>query len=56
MVDPKSIEDIRTEIDEIRASLPAHSIPPSFLHRLEELEEQLEVILEKERGEKSAAA
>jgi hypothetical protein len=56
MVDLDSVEEIKAEMDEIRASLPAHSIPPSVLIRLEELEEQLESILENEEGERDAAA
>ena len=56
MVDDRSIEEIKAEIDEIRASLPAHSIPPSVLIRLEELEEQLETMLGKEEGKRNAAA
>ena len=56
MVDTKSVEEIKAEMDEIRASIPAHSLPPSVLLRLEELEEQLESILEKEEGDRNAAA
>ena len=41
------IQDLREEIEEIKASLPAHSIQAAVLQRLEELEEQLEQ-LEKE--------
>jgi hypothetical protein len=32
---------LRDEIDELEASLPAHSVPPSMLIRLEELEDEL---------------
>ena len=56
MVDTKSVEEIKAEMDEIRTSIPAHSLPPSVLLRLEELEEQLESILEKEEGDRNAAA
>ena len=36
------IEELREEIEEIKASLPAHSIQAAVLQRLEELEERLE--------------
>lgn len=39
------IANIRQQIREIEASLPAHSIPPSMLIRLEELEDQLAELL-----------
>ena len=54
MVDQETVEEIKTEMDEIRASVPAHSVPPSILLRLEELEDQLEALLEEE-GERNAA-
>jgi hypothetical protein len=43
----QEIQDLRVEIEEIKASLPAHSLKAGFLQRLEELEERLE---ELERG------
>jgi hypothetical protein len=49
-------EQIRQEIQEIRASLPAHSVQPAQLMRLEELEEQLAELLENSREEGDAAA
>ena len=54
MVDANSVEEIKAEIEEIRASLPAHSLPASLLLRLEELEDQLEAL--QEEGENHAAA
>ncbi|HDD55103.1 MAG TPA: histidine kinase [Chloroflexi bacterium] len=38
----QEIQDLRDEIEEIKASLPAHSIRAATLLRLEELEEKLE--------------
>ena len=38
----KKIEELREEMEEIKASLPAHSIQAVVLQRLEELEDQLE--------------
>lgn len=35
------IQELREEIREIKASLPAHSVPAATLIRLEELEEEL---------------
>jgi hypothetical protein len=37
----RQIEDLEREIQELEASLPAHSIPPTMLIRLEELEDEL---------------
>ena len=55
MVDPGSLENIKAEIEEIKASLPEHSTPPSMLMRLEELEDRLKE-WQKELGENDAAA
>lgn len=38
----QEIQRLREEIEEITASLPAHSVMASTLQRLEELEERLE--------------
>jgi hypothetical protein len=56
MVKKESVEEIKAEIDEINASLPAHSKPPSLLLRLEELEEKLESLIEEGKGDNDAAA
>ena len=43
MVDKqREIQQLREEIQEIKASLPAHSVQAAALLRLEELEERLE--------------
>ncbi len=55
MVDPASLEDIKKEIEDLKASLPEHSIPASMLMRLEELEDRLKDLLE-ELGEIDASA
>ena len=55
MVDLGSLEDIEKEIEEIKASLPEHSIPASMLLRLEELEDRLKNLLE-DLGEIDASA
>ena len=54
MVDLVSLEEIKKEIEEIKASLPEHSIPASMLIRLEELEDRLKIKLE-ELGEIDAS-
>ena len=38
------LESLRREYTELNASLPKHSIPPSMLMRLEELEEEIETL------------
>ncbi|MFL7812322.1 MAG: histidine kinase [Anaerolineales bacterium] len=50
MVDKQQeIEDLKQEIEEIRKSLPAHSVLASTLLRLEELEERLEGLIGEDR-------
>lgn len=41
----KRIEALRERIAELKASLPAHSTPPSMMLELEALEEELEALL-----------
>jgi ribosomal protein L29 len=36
------VVELEMQIAELRASLPAHSIPPTMIMQLEELEEELE--------------
>jgi len=38
----KRIEELEEQIADIRRRLPAHSVKPAMLSRLEELEEELE--------------
>jgi hypothetical protein len=52
----QKIDNIRDQIDELKASLPAHSIPPAMLIELEDLEEELEGLLAESREEPDAAA
>jgi hypothetical protein len=40
------IQELREEIGRLEASLPAHSVPPSMLIRLEDLEEELAQLLQ----------
>jgi hypothetical protein len=46
----EKIEELKREIAEIQASLPAHSVSAAMLLKLEELEEQLEGVLREERN------
>lgn len=55
MTEEKRLEIIEQEIEELLASLPAHSIPTAMLLRLEELEEELEQLKSSLEGESSAA-
>jgi len=36
------IEELEKRIDELRARIPPHSVPPRMLEELEDLEEELE--------------
>ena len=51
-----SVEEIKEQIEEIKNSLPAHSIPAAMLIELEDLEEQLEQLQNGYTGENNAAA
>ena len=50
------LEELEGQIDEIKRSLPAHSIPAAMLLTLEDLEEELEELQEAAREESDAAA
>jgi hypothetical protein len=50
------IEYLQQRLEELKASLPAHSIPAAMLIELEELEEELEKMLSDTTGEQDAAA
>ena len=49
------LEEIEQEIEEIKKSLPAHSIPAAMLIELEELEEKLEQLQLDEENESRAS-
>ena len=49
------LEELEQQIDEIRKSLPAHSIPTAMLLNLEELEEELEKLQGANEGDNNAA-
>jgi hypothetical protein len=44
------ILELRRQIEEVRKSWPAHSVPAVMLQKLEDLEEQLEIELAKSEG------
>ncbi|MBN1284929.1 MAG: histidine kinase [Anaerolineae bacterium] len=42
MSDPEAkLEALSRELSELKASMPAHSVPPSLLMRIEELEDEM---------------
>ena len=42
MIDPELQRiELKTQIEELKNNLPAHSIPPAMIMRLEELEDKL---------------
>ena len=49
------LEEVEQQIDELKRSLPAHSIPTAMLLKLEDLEEELEQLKERARGESDAS-
>ncbi len=38
------LADLRQELETLKASLPAHSLKPSMLIRIEELEDEIEAL------------
>lgn len=54
MIDQQRLDEIEQEIEEIKGSLPAHSIPAAMLLTLEDLEEELEMLQKSTRGETDA--
>ena len=44
----KRIHELQVEIGRLEASLPAHSVPPSMLIRLEDLQEELDQLLQQQ--------
>jgi hypothetical protein len=53
-MDPKErIEELKRQIEDLKARLPAHSIPPAMIAELDELEALLEE-LERKFGRKEA--
>jgi len=41
-MDTEKVKELEKQIEELKASWPAHSVPNSMYERLEELEEELE--------------
>lgn len=54
MLEKQRLEEIERQIEEIRKSLPAHSIPAAMLLNLEELEEERDRILDADQGAENA--
>lgn len=51
MID-KRVQELEKQIADLKHQWPAHSVPPAMLQRLDELEEELEILLEEiEAGE-----
>jgi hypothetical protein len=44
MSDQERIQELETEIAEVKARLPKHSIPPALIIELEDLEDELEML------------
>jgi hypothetical protein len=51
----RRIEELEKQIEELKSRWPAHSVPPTMLQQLDELEEELERELKKATEEKSSA-
>jgi len=49
------IEELKKQIEELKSRWPAHSVPPTMLQQLDELEEELERELRKASEEESEA-
>jgi hypothetical protein len=44
MTDSDRIAQVRAAIDELKARLPKHSVPPAMILELEELEDELKAL------------
>jgi hypothetical protein len=44
MTDDERIAQLRATIDELKARLPKHSVPPAMILELEELEDELKAL------------
>ena len=57
MIDPKLQRiELEAQIEELENNLPAHSIPPAMILRLEELEDKLAQLKNEFSGEDHTAA
>ena len=57
MIDPELQRiELEAQIEELENNLPAHSIPPAMIMKLEELEEKLAQLQDEFSGEDHAAA
>ena len=54
MTTQQRLEELEQQIEELKKSLPAHSIPTAMLLTLEELEEELEQLQKFTNGESDA--
>jgi len=48
--EPRSIEEIEAELEDLKGRLPAHSVRPHMMIRLEELEDELEAAKKRAAG------
>lgn len=48
MLNTQRIAQLEKEIEEVKARLPKHSVPPAMIIELEELEEELEMLRARE--------
>jgi len=48
MPNRKRIAELEREIEEMKARLPKHSVPPAMIIELEDLEEELEMLKARE--------
>jgi hypothetical protein len=44
MSDQERIQELESEIAEVKARLPKHSVPPALIIELEDLEDELEML------------
>jgi hypothetical protein len=54
-MDTKRIKELEKQIADLKCQWPAHSVPPAMLQRLDDLEEELEILVEEmSAGKKDA--
>ena len=56
MTTQQRLEELEQQIEDLKKSLPAHSVPTAMLLTLEDLEEELEQLQKSTSGEIDASA
>ena len=53
MTDEERIAELEQELTALKARLPKHSVPPAMILELEDLEDELDTLRERVKGERA---